>query len=110
MEIDYGNWMIGGFTFLDGSTDGDGAAIKIHDGSLMVGGARFVNNNAQNLGGAIAALNVDIMMDSVSFIMNHSVQTDGGGLFVENNQMDQSRNVSITNSVFAENTANDLGA
>ena len=42
--------------------------------------------------------------------MNHSVQTDGGGLFVENNQMDQSRNVSITNSVFAENTANDLGA
>ena len=55
-------------------------------------------------------MNADVMMDSVTFVMNHSVQTDGGGLFVENNQMDQYRNVSITNSVFAENTANGPGA
>ena len=81
-----------GLTFLDGSTNEDGGAIR-YDGAVMLGGSRFVNNTAQNLGGAIAASYSDLMMDSVAFIMNHCIQGDGGGLYVDNNHTEDYRNV-----------------
>ena len=104
LEIMQGNWLVGGFTFTNGHSDQGGGAIRINNGNLMMGDNLFVGNMAEGNGGAISGHNSSVMMDSCRFIGN-STGNRGGGLYVVNLDSSQNRTVSISHTIFAENTA-----
>ena len=71
----------------------------------MMNQNRFVNNTALAYGGGLKAYNSDVMIDSSFFIGNNS-DDHGGGLHITNHDSLSYRMVSISNTIFAENTAN----
>ena len=105
LNIMQGNWLVGGFTFTNGSADSGGGAIRIIDGTIMMGDNLFINNMAQSNGGALLGINSTVMIDSCKFIGNDA-NNNGGGLHVVNLDSTQNRMVSISNTLFAENMSN----
>jgi len=106
MEISDGDWMMGGFTFANGYTSGSGGAVSIYNGSLFMGGSMFMNNTAE-YGGALEAINADVFIDSSRFIGNSANGGSGGALRVLNVDSSQYRMVSVSNTLFAENSASE---
>ena len=105
LNIIQGNWLVGGFTFTNGSANSGGGAIRINDGTIFMGDNLFIGNMAESNGGAILGINSSVMIDSSKFIGN-GANNNGGGLHVVNLDSSQNRMVSISNTLFAENTAN----
>ena len=105
LEITNGNWILAGFTITNGYGDNQGGGVRLWGGSIMVTQNRFVNNSALSYGGGLLAYNSDVMIDSSFFIGNNS-DNSGGGLQITNHDSLTYRMVSISNTIFAENTAN----
>jgi len=101
------SWLIGGFTFTNGyANEGGGIAARNSDG-LILGGNRFIENTAEEVGGGVFALNTNTFVDSCQFISNSANTYDGGGLMVISNDSSGYRNVSINNSLFYQNSADE---
>ena len=101
------SWLIGGFTFTNGyANEGGGIAARNSDG-LILGGNMFIGNTAEEVGGGVFALNTNTFVDSCQFISNSANTYDGGGLMVISNDASGYRNVSINNSLFYQNSADE---
>ena len=105
LEITNGNWIVAGFTITNGYGDNQGGGVRVWSGGIMMNQNRFVNNFALSYGGGLVAYNSDVMIDSSIFIGNTSDNL-GGGLQITNHDSLTYRMVSISNTIFAENTAN----
>lgn len=105
IEITNGNWIVAGFTITNGYGDNQGGGVRVWNGGIMMNQNRFVNNSALSYGGGLLAYNSDVMIDSSFFIGNHS-DNSGGGLQITNHDSLTYRMVSISNTIFAENTTN----
>ena len=101
------SWLIGGFTFTNGYANEGGGIAAVNSAGIVLGGNRFIENTAENIGGGVFALNTNTFVDSCQFISNSANVYDGGGLMVITNDSSGYRNVSINNSFFYQNSADE---
>ena len=105
LEIIQGDWLVGGFTFINGYADVNGGAIYINRGTIMMGDNLFLDNTAESDGGALFATNSNVMLDSCRFINNSTNNYDGGAMKVRSYDSLSTTMVSVSNTLFMGNSA-----
>lgn len=113
---DFGKLTLDGCTFNGNSaTDGDGGAVWADRGTVTIVGGGFLDNNATGYGGAVFATDATLVIQEGSKFESNEASI-GGALFCGGVGETRSANTaasgsscSISDAVFASNTANDGG-
>ncbi|MEM9530513.1 MAG: hypothetical protein AAGA23_06320 [Pseudomonadota bacterium] len=90
-------------TVRDGERD-NGGAVFVHEGALTARDVLFINNTANQSGGAIYGIGSEIVIEDSRFEANHANSRGGALCSLVNGT------VSITHSVWVDNSARDGGA